>query len=71
MGLRRGAQWGLGHVRQVKEQIEAFDQSGGDRHGRHAVHCFLKKRKFSVRQGLNLNSLDPTNNDRVTTEKIY
>lgn len=26
---------------QVKEQVEAFDQRGGYRHGRHAVHRFL------------------------------
>lgn len=26
---------------QVKEQVEAFDERGGHRHGRHAVHSFL------------------------------
>lgn len=26
---------------QVEEQVEAFDQRGGYRHGRHAVHRFL------------------------------
>lgn len=39
--LQGGDHWGLGHVRQVEEQVEAFNQSGGHRHGRHAVHRFL------------------------------
>lgn len=28
---------------QVKEQVEAFDERGGHRHGRHAVHSFLSR----------------------------
>ena len=39
--LRGGAHRCLGHVGQVKEQVEAFDQRGGHGHGRHAVHGFL------------------------------
>lgn len=40
-GLLGGALRGLGHVGQVKEQVEAFDQGGGNGHGGHAVHRFL------------------------------
>lgn len=39
--LRRGTYWCLSHVRQVEEQVEAFDQCGWHGHGGHAVHSFL------------------------------
>lgn len=39
--LRCGTYWCLSHVRQVEEQVEAFDQGGWYGHGGHAVHSFL------------------------------
>lgn len=42
----RGGAWrGVGHMGKVKEQVEAFDQCGGDGHGCHAVHGFLLRVK--------------------------
>lgn len=43
--LRCGAYWCLSHVRQVKEQVETFDQRGRYRHGGHAVHGFLTNKE--------------------------
>lgn len=43
-----GAYGGLGHVGQIEEQVEAFDQRGGNGHGRHAVHCFLLRSRQDV-----------------------
>ena len=43
--LRGGAYGSLGHVGQVKEQVEAFDQRGGNGHRCHAVHSFLVRNR--------------------------
>lgn len=48
--LGRGTYWCLGHVRQVEEQVEAFDQCGWYGHGGHAVHSFLTVKEETERR---------------------
>lgn len=48
------AYWCLGHVREVKEQVETFDQCGRYRHGGHAVHGFLSIKESTETKSISL-----------------